>query len=431
MSAAFEAHILVRDALVDALAIIYLLQTKSIFIYFISARSIQYSLTNMPPLPPTIASTGPAPEASGAEAIDALAKYGTFLDSVMTAKHPEISQWFDVLQACDHFRQMPVGELLALTRELVNRVDVQCTQVKKHVLQPWATHLLHLTKIVEHNASTSVYDVRKEVKALAARAHAFERSFDIAKEYISQRMESEGTLKIASQDDFAKYPFHQVLTSTVLSLCMNCAWKLSMEYLFESSYLRWVQNEIGIDKFLIDKKLDKILKWIVHPLIFQSLVDWSTDFPTTKMYKFEEVLDFLLGALNGNGHYQTAKDFIIKMHTVGKSCSGSLVVETIRGLLSEGNGTLDNSILKQMTAIPQPPPTVTPASGSNEGLLRPSGKYSLLDYLDLWSPEIQAPPVVASTSKKRAPSPGQAASKPSSSYPVGDKPPKKRSRKDQ
>ncbi len=112
---------------------------------------------------------------------------------------------------------------------------------------------------------------------------------------------------------------------------------------------------MGIDKFLIDKKLDTLLRWAAHPNIFRIIfIDWSkTAFFIENLNKFEEMLDFLLASLNGNGHYHAAKDFITQVHSIGKSVSGNLVVETIRGLLSECNGTPDYLILNQITAIPE------------------------------------------------------------------------------
>ncbi|KJA29801.1 hypothetical protein HYPSUDRAFT_196135 [Hypholoma sublateritium FD-334 SS-4] len=331
----------------------------------------------MPPNPEDPASNpSSASEAGGASKTDALAKCREFLDSMPIINElAELSRWFGLLNACDDFHHIPVRELLEFTRELANKIDIQCTRGNGNNLQPWASRVLYLTKTIKKKASTSLLSFQdsQEVEALVARAHAFEGKFVEAKEYISQRMGSEGTRKAVSQDDFNKFNFYQVLTSIVLSL-NTWSWESSILYLFQCSYSRWKKTtQMGVDKFLVDKKLNGILQWTVaHPVIFQSFLNLSEmKFPAAEKYHFEEMLDFLLAALNGNEQYHTAKVFIVKLHAAGKSCSASLVVETIRGILSDWNSNSSHEhfvrAVKQITQIPQQPrPEDISASGSKK-----------------------------------------------------------------
>ena len=284
---------------------------------------------------------------------DTLAKYRMLLDSAIVPKSADLSHWFGCLQACDHFRDMQEKVLIAFTRELANSIDNQFIQAEKDALIPWGPRILHLTEVIKENASKSSLDVEEEVDALVARAHAFEGSFEKAREYVVQREEGEGSRKVVSQDDFSKYRYQQVLTSLLISLDKYDFYHFSIVYLFELSFSRWQQTEIGNDKFLVDRRLVQILQRIVNRDAFRSFVDWSGSHYYNSTEKVDLIHNFLLAAFNGNGDYQAAKDFITEMHAIGRPCMASLVIETIRGLLSECNGMPDYSTLKKITAIPQ------------------------------------------------------------------------------
>ncbi len=294
-----------------------------------------------------------------------LAKYRKLLDSAIVHKSADLSHWFGRLQACKNFRQMQKKDLIAFTRELSNSIDNQFIRAEKDALRPWGPRILHLTEVIKEKASKSSLDLDKEVDALVARAHAFEGSFEKAREYVMQHEEGEGCRKVVSQDDFSKYRYQQVLTSLLLSLEKYGFYHFSIIYLFESSFSRWQQTEIGNDKFLVDKRLDQILQRIANRSAFRSFVDWSGSHYYNSIEKVDLIHNFLLAAFNGNGHYQVAKDFIIEMHAIGRPCMASLVVETVRGLLSECNGTPDYSTLKKITAIPRQVPDTVPGPATD------------------------------------------------------------------
>ncbi|KJA29810.1 hypothetical protein HYPSUDRAFT_210675 [Hypholoma sublateritium FD-334 SS-4] len=322
----------------------------------------------MPPSSPADpASNGLSSGESGPTQSDTLVQYKMLLArSTTIMKNVELDRWFGALQACNYFRRMPTRELLKFTQEMTHSLDMQ---VCVGYIQPWGSRMLYLTDIIKENASKSLLPFQEEVEALVARAHAFEGNSNEAKKYILQHMETKGSHKIVSQDHFDKSHFYQVLTIIVVSLKIIVSWEYSLSFLLQSSYLRWKRTVLtgGVGKFLVDKKLDGLLQSMVKDGDFTSFMDWSRwHFCTPREYKDDYPLDFLVAAFIGNGHYRTAKDFIEKLHRGGKSCSASLVVATIRGLLAECNGLPDNLLLEQIAAISQPP-TVGPASGSKQG----------------------------------------------------------------
>lgn len=377
----------------------FLLPSQSTSIY------LSKVFKQMPPLPAYLASNGPGPEIGGAPHPDTHNKYRALIDSAINTQNAEFNHcWFEVLEAFGYFRQMPGPELLEFARELANGVDMKLSQsmYKRADLQPWGRRMLHLTEIIEENASTSLLPIQEDVKALAARGHAFLGDMNEPRKYIWQHMESEGSRMVVSQDDFDKSHFHQVVTSFVLSIENLTYYMFPAFSFFRLSYLRWKETQTGVEKFLIDKKLDQVLiRTVNHPDFVErthSQLLKHLLFSDEQKYMADEMPDFLLAALNGNGNYHTAKDLIIKLHTAETFCSASLVADTIRGLLSESNGMAesDNLMLNQIAEISKRPPNALPTS-EKENQSYSSGPTSSKD------PESCAP---------------------------GDKRPKKRTRKD-
>ncbi|KJA29802.1 hypothetical protein HYPSUDRAFT_31809 [Hypholoma sublateritium FD-334 SS-4] len=86
-------------------------------------------------------------------------------------------------------------------------------------------------------------------------------------------------------------------------------------------------------------------------------------FHPTEQHRLEEIYDFFLAALNGSGQYRKATDFLTALHSVGKSCSVSLVADTIRGLLSDCASSPGNfRFIERIAVLSQRPPSGIPAS---------------------------------------------------------------------
>lgn len=260
---------------------------------------------------------------------DPLDAFLAMLELPMIGYEDELQTLFETLKTRGRFSETPMHELVALAQKLADSVDWLCMDGCPDCLTPWGTRVMYLTLLVQTDNTPAMAPADwEEVRALIARAHALTGNFAEPKKYIAERMENEGYRTIASQDEFSTSRFYQVLASILNALCVHESWAAAAVYFFEASYLRWKQTDLDTEKLLVDDKLYEVIGFFNLKSTLEHIADWE-------LSRRNELLKFMVTALNAVNSSDKSKEIIMYLHNMGLACPASLVAETIHGLLFE------------------------------------------------------------------------------------------------